>query len=519
MVSSKNKNALPSSQQLITLESSTTLVSQYTQQVNIERRREKGNCLVANTLIKRGERIRDTHNQNDAWEPLVPPVLHESCRSTHCALCFQKVGITFYRFEETKPRHEYLMLFCSTSCRDAARNKSMTLEEFAICRIYEQGGPPKIFSTAILLYRMIYWTQMQHDGTWKRTKDELDKLQYEISDLTLLSSIDTSVSDCHTQAVITTTATMIKVSTLEGLSLPTLDKMTALVNRIKLNGFSICDGESVAMGVGLFGVPSFMNNSCKPNAVQTFLYGCCGKVPSLFVTAFHDIAPNQEVCISYVDNSSPRTLRRERLQSDYFFNCKCELCVDDEYDSGVIGIKCRECQHYKPTILVKSYAPSPQAYECQNCGNTNFQKTLDYMEAFDSVSSLKELFNMYNNLKQGCWRESWYVQECGDRLVQSLLDLLGEQSDNIPYQQQSASKAFEVLDELLSYDIDSSLTSNYFRQNIRLYKAAKLRLFLLPDPRKSIHELETVRTSLSPYYPQDHELMVSLRKCLQGAMG
>ena len=112
--------------------------------------------------------------------------------------------------------------------------------------------------------------------------------------------------------------------------------------------------------------------------------------------------------------------------------------------------------------------------------------------------------------------ESWYVQESGDRFVQAILDLLGGEQESLQIQQQVGFEALKILEELLACKLDST-GSNFFRQMLRLYKAAKLRLFLMPDPSKSINELEMVKNSLSHYYPENHELIIGLKECLQNA--
>lgn len=390
----------------------------------------------------------------------------------------------------------------------------MLYEEFAISRVFEQGGPPTVFSTAVLLYRILL--AMQVDSTeGQPTKEQIEKLQHDTMNT---ASADTSDSDYHTQAVITTTAAMLQSSKEYGLILPPLEQMRAIVHRIKLNGFSICDGEYVAMGVGLYGTPSFMNHSCKPNAAQTFLYGH-GEPPTLVLTAFHDIHPNEEVCISYIDNTSPRQLRRERLQNDYFFSCDCEACEDAGNNSHLLGLKCYNCSPGVRTIECKpSLAPSPPVYQCRNCGSTDFQDHFKTFDSLNSYSTATELSQLYDDLKQLCWKESYYFQECGDRLVQACLDVLGEKSNSVQEQQQSAFKALNVLEELLACDMLDLQTGFFFRQMMRRYKAAKLRLFLVPDPRKSISELQSVRNSLSLFYPEEHELMVGLRESLRDAM-
>ena len=481
----------------------------------VERRDGRGNCLVAKSRIQKGERIRC--RKEEFWEPLVPPVLHESCRSTHCAYCFGKLGETFYRYDDIQPpRPQYLLLFCSTKCREVGRSKSMlALEEMAIGRIYKSKGPPKMFSTAVLVYRLLIFTQL-HGAKSKALKQQFEKLQHEILQSPASSASDT---DYHTQAVIQTASVMVQLSKESGIILPSLEEMTAVVNRIKLNGFSICDGESVAIGVGLFDTPSFMNHSCKPNAVQTFLYGC-GQSPYLYLTAYEQIQPNQEVSISYIDNTCPRTLRQQRLENDYFFHCTCKACEDIDYDSKVIGLLCSNCNSREPAIQIQVEAPSPVSHSCKSCGNIDFTKQREILYDFQSQpppTSIEKLKQSYLNLKRLCSAESWYVQESGDRLVQSLLGLLGEQSESPQNQQQTGFETLSVLNDLLDCTLETT-ASNLFRQTIRRFKAAKLRLFLLPDPSKSIADLNMVRNDLSVYYPENHELMVDLRSCVQNTM-
>jgi hypothetical protein len=510
ITTSTSGNAPP--QQSTTL----SLTSQH-QNLKVEKREGRGNCLVTSSLIRKGERIRDSND--GVWEPLVPPVLHENCRSSRCTYCFQKLPAQFFRYDEIQPRPEYLLLFCSTRCREKGR-RSLQKEEVAIAQIYEREGPPRIFSTAILLYRILVSTQSEGSNS-REVAEKVGRLQCNSQHES--SSDKDSASQHHTQAVIATVAAMVQASTDFGMALPPLERLTDMVNRIKINGFSICDGESVAMGVGLFGTPSFMNHSCKPNAIQTFQYGQ-HEPPTLLVTAFQGIQANHEVCISYVDNSCPLHIRRERLQNDYFFRCSCEACQDREHESKITGIRCLQCSNSnnQRAILVESMAPSPPVYRCTKCGNNDFSRQLEPLQIFESqpssVSSLNDLGKTYGHMKDICLLDSWYVQESGERLVQAWLDVLAGQSETPADQQRSASRALAVLEELLLHCDTVPSRSGSFRKSILTYKAAKLRLFLFPDPRQAIQELERLLRFFSSYYPKTHELIMGLEACLRDAM-
>ena len=97
------------------------------------------------------------------------------------------------------------------------------------------------------------------------------------------------------------------------------------------------------------------------------------------------------------------------------------------------------------------------------------------------------------------------------------LDLLAEQPENSAEQQSSAASALSLLEDLIDINVKSS-SSHFFQKQIERYKAAKLRLFLVPDPRRAIQELEQVCESLSKYYPENHELIIGLTACLNGGL-
>jgi len=369
--------------------------------------------------------------------------------------------------------------------------------------------------TAILLYRIVLGTQVNGNKS-KVTKEQIGKLQHEIADTT----VDLSASDHHTQAVIATAMAMIQASSDLNLVIPEMEVMKRLVNRIKLNGFSICDGESVSMGVGLFDRPSFMNHSCKPNAVQTFLYGH-GETPSLLVTAFEDIPEGGEICISYIDNLAPKPVRQERLKNDYFFNCLCTACKDRAYNSQILGLKCSNCDTKTPKMILETaMVPAEQLVECQDCGSSNSHHEIAILEEMETLSTIKDATAFYNKVKQNHTNESWYVQNCGEQLVQMLLDLLASQAGDYQGQLVTASRVLQLLNELNQSCNNSTfnLWSSSFRHLIRQYKAAKLSLFLNSDPRQSISELQTVRDSLVPYFTKDHELIQGIDDCMRGGM-
>lgn len=83
-------------------------------------------------------------------------------------------------------------------------------------------------------------------------------------------------------------------------------------------------------GSALFALQSTCNHSCDPNAATSFPYSNF----QLVVSAVKDIAPGEEICLSYLDDCALARSRHSRnkvLRENYLFNCRCPKC-DAEAD-------------------------------------------------------------------------------------------------------------------------------------------------------------------------------------------
>jgi hypothetical protein len=356
---------------------------------------------------------------------------------------------------------------------------------------------------------------------------------------------DDELSQLYSQGVIVTVMGMIQHSQQEKLqhlsALPSVEYLAEMIQRIKLNGFSICDGEFVCYGVGIYSPANFMNHSCNPNALQVFLFEQA-KPPSLFVTAVQDVQPGQEICISYTDTSCPTHLRRRQLRRDYFFHCTCTLCCNIHDDSLRMGIKCPDCTTISNVLRVDAcpaqlpsnhqQQPSKPHYRCDRCGRTDFEATWKLLNRFEEqppkdYCAREELEKIYADMKMICHGRSWYVHEAGERLLQSTLTQLAEEVNNPLEEQRVAWNALKLADELLMAAASHSASFRDIacseRQSISFflqlqqvkYKAAKLRMFLIPDPHESMKQIEEVLTAIGPYYPPNHELQLGLRASLR----
>lgn len=80
-------------------------------------------------------------------------------------------------------------------------------------------------------------------------------------------------------------------------------------------------------GSGLYTKQSKINHSCTPNAEIQFLHSNF----VLTLTAIKDIAPDEEICISYLEPcmmERSRHSRQKELRENYLFICQCEKCEE-----------------------------------------------------------------------------------------------------------------------------------------------------------------------------------------------
>ncbi|EGD72626.1 hypothetical protein PTSG_04361 [Salpingoeca rosetta] len=100
------------------------------------------------------------------------------------------------------------------------------------------------------------------------------------------------------------------------------------------NSFGISGVEGNNLGVGLYDTVSYINHSCAPNCSITFS-GVYARVRSV-----HDLPPNQELTIAYIDPCDPRAKRRAHLKSQFMFDCECSRCERERDDDPLLTLCC-----------------------------------------------------------------------------------------------------------------------------------------------------------------------------------
>jgi hypothetical protein len=208
-------------------------------------------------------------------------VLNEANRRTRCALCFGLLN------EDSMMKYcdysgHYPVFTCSYQCH--RQGLSWLKEEERLVKDFIDGKIP-ILQTAVLLYRVLRSIAAQESSTQYESATLLRK------QVENLQAHETNMSNNernHTRVVISLVKRMIhgrtqlvKEREQTILSSFSVAYMTKTISRIKTNGFSVCNGESIALGVGIFAEASNMNHSCRPNALHTFSYARPGVLPTI----------------------------------------------------------------------------------------------------------------------------------------------------------------------------------------------------------------------------------------------
>jgi len=94
--------------------------------------------------------------------------------------------------------------------------------------------------------------------------------------------------------------------------------------------------EGAPEGSGLWIMPSYINHSCWPNSVRSFL----GDL--LIVRAARDISEGEEITINYIENRAGVQERQKAFYTEWGFNCECTLCQVEVAESQEVQDKRQE---------------------------------------------------------------------------------------------------------------------------------------------------------------------------------
>ncbi|KAI5240442.1 SET domain-containing protein [Aureobasidium subglaciale] len=101
---------------------------------------------------------------------------------------------------------------------------------------------------------------------------------------------------------------------------PEASKLRDYVGKILRNSLTLTTPTLDPMGIALDPIACSANHSCDPNA--SVLFDC----PRLLMRSLAPIQKDEEVFISYIDNTDPYYRRQAQLNTRYCFKCECSKC-------------------------------------------------------------------------------------------------------------------------------------------------------------------------------------------------
>jgi hypothetical protein len=116
--------------------------------------------------------------------------------------------------------------------------------------------------------------------------------------------------------------------------------LTRMIARLRAHFAAIYPSDEVAaeselakppIACGVYPRQAILNHSCEPNCALRFAAG--GR---LLLSVVRDVAPDEELCIAYVDATDDIEARQARLMEQYSFVCTCAKC---QRESRVVAVQ------------------------------------------------------------------------------------------------------------------------------------------------------------------------------------
>ncbi|KAI6003120.1 hypothetical protein EDD15DRAFT_2157422 [Pisolithus albus] len=161
-----------------------------------------------------------------------------------------------------------------------------------------------------------------------------------------------------------------------------------------INAFALTTPALTPIGVAVSPLVALINHSCVPNVDVVFPGGRkdLGNEPVAKVFALRNIAPGEEILMSYVDMTLPKSLRQGALVETYNFQCRCKACVESSGVDPREAAWCpKACGGMCPLPTEKN-----RISRCANCRAviSDPDAVMDAarvgQEALDKVASLKD---------------------------------------------------------------------------------------------------------------------------------
>ncbi|RAL11665.1 S-adenosylmethionine-dependent methyltransferase [Aspergillus homomorphus CBS 101889] len=196
-----------------------------------------------------------------------------------------------------------IVKYCDKTCQAKDWKFAHSLE----CSIFQKLSPRVLPINARAILRMVL-----RSGRQKYTPEDLEmflQLETHIKDIREENPAQWERISISSMAIKAYSGTEMKEETI-----------SAYGAKLELNSFNLTNALYDRIGLYLHPYAALMNHSCDYNAVVGF------DGDELFVKAIRPIAAGEQIFISYVDTTSPRTLRQRELRERYYFSCRCTKC-------------------------------------------------------------------------------------------------------------------------------------------------------------------------------------------------
>ena len=125
---------------------------------------------------------------------------------------------------------------------------------------------------------------------------------------------------------------------------PEKTKVMDIFGRAMINSLALMNESGQPIGTGLYLGVSAIDHSCAPNAVWILHEN------EMIVRAIENVDSFENIRITYLSKLFESTYERQKtLSENYFFDCDCSRCQDqntDQFKSSLICSKCQNCVPY-----------------------------------------------------------------------------------------------------------------------------------------------------------------------------
>jgi SET and MYND domain-containing protein len=263
-------------------------------------------------------------------ESAICAVIDDEHLNTHCSHCFGDNA-------SSACGSCFILHYCNRDCQ--RKDWSIHKKE---CAGFLKCKPSRPDATVRVICRAIYM-------------DQLNK-----SDL--MNQLVTNREHASDQRLLELVPTVKMLKFILGDLLRSAKETIDLILLFSCNGMNICDGEMVNIGVGLFISACHINSACLPNAAVIF----AGSKAN--VRTIRDIKSGEEIFITYLNPTTPRTKRVKELRDTYYFDCKCHLCTVDPDPLAKFQCSTKGCEGQLDEV------------QCVNCGQPLEIELVSYMK-------------------------------------------------------------------------------------------------------------------------------------------